>query len=250
MAVWFTSRDVRRQLAYLGYYNVPEKVLQEFTQDLIALAHKEATFGSDPDEISLSSQEEHSQESFTIKSKEKTNGKWSKLPQRLKIVSPGKARLRNYQRTSFEKFDSNDRPLSTTNSSWSDQNSSQHSVLQSMSTNKPHSLRRRRKTANMDGSVLETVQKDVWKEKQGLMELLDDMDKMTIKPEMYSDVSSRSTFEDLFEEDDLDISDLSAGEFTGKTLPPVPDVDDIRPLANRTGVIPRRPPSIKKRLKS
>lgn len=120
---------------------------------MIALAHKEATFGSDPDEISLSSQEEHSQESFTIKSKEKTNGKWSKLPQRLKIVSPGKARLRNYQRTSFEKFDSNDRPLSTTNSSWSDQNSSQHSVLQSMSTNKPHSLRRRRKTANMDGSV-------------------------------------------------------------------------------------------------
>ncbi|EDQ89544.1 uncharacterized protein MONBRDRAFT_25294 [Monosiga brevicollis MX1] len=35
---WFTKRDVRRQLAYLGYYDVPDEVLAQFTQDLIDLA--------------------------------------------------------------------------------------------------------------------------------------------------------------------------------------------------------------------
>jgi hypothetical protein len=31
-AMWFTKRDVRRQLAALGYFDVPEAVLEEFTE--------------------------------------------------------------------------------------------------------------------------------------------------------------------------------------------------------------------------
>eukprot|EP00730_Choanoeca_flexa_P015483 TRINITY_DN7117_c0_g1_i2.p1 TRINITY_DN7117_c0_g1~~TRINITY_DN7117_c0_g1_i2.p1 ORF type:complete len:333 (+),score=62.81 TRINITY_DN7117_c0_g1_i2:62-1060(+) len=39
--MWFTKRDVRRQLAALGYFDIPDDVLEQFTEDLVDLALQE-----------------------------------------------------------------------------------------------------------------------------------------------------------------------------------------------------------------
>ncbi|EGD74582.1 hypothetical protein PTSG_05947 [Salpingoeca rosetta] len=241
MAVWFTVRDVRRQLAQLGYYNVPDDVLSDFTQDLVRLALQETegsdeAQGSENTSTSSARRRPSSSASSTSASAPSTSTSTAhRLPHQHEAPSPHQPQSRQSQQP-------HRRSRRHTPGKRAD-------VLRPLNTSQASMGARRRKTVMMDGSVLDSVAHDVQEEKDGLLDLLDDMENMTVQSDLYSDVGPDEVDlyadEDLGYPYDLDISNASSEGFQGHPLPPVPDVEEIKPLADRTSFIPPRDMRVK-----
>eukprot|EP00043_Microstomoeca_roanoka_P008649 m.83140 g.83140 ORF g.83140 m.83140 type:complete len:333 (-) comp14334_c0_seq2:128-1126(-) len=247
MSVWFTTRDVRRQLAQLGYVDVPDDVLAEFTEDLIRLALQQANATSHAEDEAVSYSQK-AQQPYTSRQQHTTHDLKDQRPDQqyrpssasssssfLSASKSPSSRLRIHPDTISSPRAALERP------SRRPDHGRASLPLRTLNTSQTSAKGRPRKTALMDGSVLEAVEQNIEQEKDGLVQLLDEMESMTVQSDIFSDVNTEDIY-DVLLEDALDYDSMPSDGFEGHPLPPVPSVDEIRPMAARTSVIPQRKP--------